>query len=198
MRRVIVLEFVTLDGVIQAPGGPQEDTDGGFTHGGWVVPYADERFGAIMQEQMTRTRALLLGRRTYEIFASYWPAHESGWPGINSATKYVVSDRQTESLWDNTVFITGDVPEGIRRLKQQEGPDLQVYGSSRLLQTLFTQDLVDELWLKTFPITLGMGKRLFGEGTLPAAFRLTHSEQTPSGVIFASYERAGKVVTGAF
>lgn len=198
MRRVIVLEFVTLDGVIQAPGGPQEDTDGGFTHGGWVVPYADERFGAIMQEQMTRTRALLLGRRTYEIFASYWPAHESGWPGINSATKYVVSDRQTESLWDNTVFITGDVPEGIRRLKQQEGPDLQVYGSSRLLQTLFKQDLVDELWLKTFPITLGMGKRLFGEGTLPAAFRLTHSEQTPSGVIFASYERAGKVVTGAF
>lgn len=198
MRKVIVLEFVTLDGVIQAPGGPQEDTDGGFNYGGWIVPYSDERLGAIMHEQMTKTRALLLGRKTYEIFASYWPAHESAWPGINSATKYVVSDTHTESLWDNTVFIKDNVPEEIRRLKQQDGPDLQVYGSSRLLQTLFKQDLVDELWLKIFPITLGTGKRLFGEGTIPAAFKLTHSEPTPSGVIFASYERAGEVKTGSF
>ena len=198
MRKVIVLEFVTLDGVMQAPGGPQEDTDGSFNYGGWVVPHGDERLGAIMHEQMTRTRALLLGRKTYEIFASYWPAHESEWPGINSATKYVVSDARTESLWDNTVFIKDNVVEEIRRLKQSEGPDLQVYGSSLLLQTLFKQDLVDELWLKIFPITLGTGKRLFGEGIIPAAFKLTHSETTPSGVIVASYERAGEVKTGSF
>ena len=196
MRKVIVLSFITLDGVMQAPGGPQEDTDGSFNYGGWVAPHFDERGGAIMHEQMTRTRALLLGRKTYEIFASYWPAHESEWPGINSGTKYVVSDTRTESLWDNTVFIKDNVVEEIRRLKQQDGPDLQVYGSSRLLQTLFKQDLVDELWLKIFPITLGTGKRLFGEGTIPAAFKLTHSEPTPSGVIVASYERAGGVKTG--
>jgi dihydrofolate reductase len=198
MRKVLVLLFVTLDGVIQAPGGPQEDTDGGFSFGGWVVPYADERFGAIMQEQMAKTRALLLGKRTYEIFAAYWPTHESDWPGINAATKYVVSDVRIESLWENTIFINDNVVEEIRRLKQQDGPDLQVYGSSRLLQTLLKQDLVDELWLKIFPITLGTGKRLFGEGTIPAAFRLTHSETTPRGVIFASYERAGEVKTGSF
>jgi dihydrofolate reductase len=198
MRKVVVLEFVTLDGVIQAPGGPQEDTDGGFTYGGWVVPYSDERLGALMHEQMTRTRALLLGRRTYEIFASYWPTHESDWPGINAATKYVVTDARTESLWNNTVFIKNIVVEEIRRLKQSDGPDLQVYGSSQLLQTLFKQDLVDELLLKIFPITLGTGKRLFGEGAIPAAFNLTHSETTPRGVIAASYERAGEVKTGSF
>jgi dihydrofolate reductase len=197
MRRIIVLEFVTLDGVMQAPGGPQEDTDGGFKYGGWVAPYFEERGGAIMHEQMTIPRDLLLGRKTYEIFASYWPAHESGWPGINSATKYVVSDARTDSLWDNTVFIKNNVVEEIRRLKQQDGPDLHVYGSSQLLQTLFKHDLVDDLWLKVFPITLGTGKRLFGEGTIPAAFKLMHSEATPSGVIIASYERAGDVKTGS-
>lgn len=198
MRKIIILEFVSLDGVIQAPGGPQEDTEGSFKYGGWVVPYADERFGAIMQEQMSRTRALLLGRKTYEIFASYWPTHESDWPGINSATKYVVSNSLTDSLWDNTVFIKDNLVEEIQRLKQQEGPDLQVYGSSRLLQTLFKADLVDELWLKIFPITLGTGKRLFGEGTIPAAFKLAHSESTPNGVIVASFERSGEVKTGSF
>lgn len=198
MRKIIVVMFVTLDGVMQAPGGPQEDTDGGFKYGGWVVPYADERFGAIMHEQMTPARNLLLGRRTYEIFASYWPTHESDWPGINSVTKYVVSDARTDSLWDNTVFIKGNVVEEVRKLKKQRGPDLQVYGSSLLLQTLFKHDVVDELWLKIFPITLGAGKRLFGEGTIPAAFRLTHSEATPKGVIVASYERAGDVTTGSF
>jgi len=198
MRKIIVVEFVTLDGVMQAPGGPQEDTDGGFNYGGWVVPHFDERGGAIMHEQMTRTRALLLGRKTYEIFASYWPTHESDWPGINSATKYVVSDARTESLWDNTVIIKDNVVEEIRRLKQSDGPDLQVYGSSQLLQTLFKQDLADELLLKIFPITLGTGKRLFGEGAIPAAFKLTHSETTPRGVIVARYERAGEVKTGSF
>jgi dihydrofolate reductase len=198
MRKVIVVSFLTLDGVMQAPGAPQEDTDGSFKYGGWVVPYFDERGGAIMHEQMTKPLDLLLGRRTYEIFASYWPAHESDWPGINSAKKYVVSDSRTESLWDNTVFIKNNVAEEIRRLKQQDGPDLQVYGSSQLLQTLFKHDLVDDLWLKFFPITLGTGKRLFGEGTVPAAFKLTYSEATPSGVIFAGYERAGDVKTGSF
>lgn len=198
MRKIIVLTFVTLDGVIQAPGGPQEDTDGNFKYGGWIVPHFDERGGAIMHEQMTRTHALLLGRKTYEIFASYWPTHESAWPGINSATKYVVSHTRTDSLWDNTVFIKDNVVKEIRGLKQQDGPDLHVYGSSQLLQTLFKHDLVDELWLKIFPITLGTGKRLFGEGTIPAAFRLTHAEPTPSGVIVANYERAGEVKTGSF
>lgn len=198
MRKIIVLEFVSLDGVIQAPGGPQEDTDGNFKYGGWIVPYFDERSGDIMQEQMSRTRALLLGRKTYEIFAYYWPTHESAWPGINSATKYVVSDTLTASLWDNTVIIKDNVVEEIRSLKQQDGPDLQVYGSSRLLQTLLKHDLADELLLKIFPVTLGTGKRLFGEGTLPAAFTLTHSEATPRGVIIANYERAGEVQTGSF
>src|SRR5919199_3025255 len=190
MRKVIVLTFVTLDGVMQAPGGPEEDTDGSFKYGGWVVPHFDERLGAIMNAQMTPTRDLLLGRKTYEIFASYWPTHESEWPGINAASKYVVSTTRTDSLWDNTVFIKDNVVEEIRRLKQQDGADLQVHGSSQLLQTLFKHDLVDELWLKIFPITLGAGKRLFGEGIIPAAFKLTHSEPTPSGVIVANYERA--------
>jgi dihydrofolate reductase len=196
MRKIIVLTFVSLDGVMQAPGGPQEDTDGGFKHGGWVFPYFDERAGAIMGEQMASTRALLLGRRTYDIFASYWPAHESDWPGINAATKYVVSSTRPDRPWDNTVVIK---VEEIRSLKQQDGPDLQVHGSSQLLQTLFQHDLVDKLWLKIFPLTLGTGKRLFREGSaIPAAFKLTHSEQTPKGVIFASYERAGDVKTGSF
>ncbi len=149
-----------------------------------------------MNEQMTPARDLLLGSRTYDIFASYWPAHESEWPGINSVTKYVVSGRLAPSLWDNTVYIKDNVVDEIRRLKRQNGSDLQVYGSSQLLQTLFNHDLADELWLKIFPITLGTGKRLFGEGTIPAAFKLVHAEATPSGVIFASYERAGDVQTG--
>jgi dihydrofolate reductase len=198
MRKVIAVEFVTLDGVIQAPGGPQEDTDGGFKHGGWVVPHFDERLGAIMHEQMTTPLALLLGRRTYEIFAAYWPAHESDWPGINAAMKYVVSDAHAESLWANTSFIKDNVVDGIRSMKGEDGPDLQVYGSSLLLQTLFRHDLVDELWLKVFPIALGSGKRLFGEGTIALAFELARSEATPKGVIVASYRRAGEVRTGSF
>jgi dihydrofolate reductase len=198
MRKIIVLTFVTLDGVMQAPGGPQEDTDGSFEYGGWVVSHFDERLGAIMDEQMTKPRDLLLGRKTYEIFASYWPAHESEWPGINAATKYVVSNTLTEPLWDNTVFIKGNAVGEIQRLKQQDGPDLQVHGSSQLLQMLFKHDLVDELWLKIFPLTLGTGKRLFGAGAIPAAFQLAHAEPTPGGVIVASYERAGDVKTGSF
>ena len=195
MRRIIVLTFMTLDGVMQAPGGAQEDTDGGFEYGGWLMPHFDERLGALMNEQLTPPRDLLLGRRTYEIFASYWPAHESEWPGVNAATKYVVSSTHPESLWENTVFLNDHVVESLRELKQQEGPNLHVHGSSQLLQTLFEHDLVDTLWLKIFPVMLGAGKRLFGEGTVPAAFKLTHSEATPSGVIVASYARAGDVKT---
>lgn len=198
MRKLIVLEFVTLDGVIQAPGAPQEDTDGGFEYGGWTVPYFDEQIGAVMNEQMSMPFDLLLGRKTYEIFAAYWPTHESNWPGINSVTKYVVSHTLAEALWDNTVIIKNSVVEKIRRLKKEDGPDLQVYGSSNLLQTLLKHDLVDELWLKIFPVVLGSGKRLFGDGTAPAAFRLTHSESTPNGIIVASYARAGEVKTGSF
>lgn len=197
MRKIIVLTFVSLDGVMQAPGAPQEDTDSGFKYGGWLVPHFDERLGAIMNEQMTMPLNLLLGRRTYEIFASYWPEHESEWPGINSATKYVVSDTHNDPIWDTTIFIKGNVAEEVRRLKQQDGPDLQVHGSSQLLQTLFRHDLVDELWLKIFPLTLGTGKRLFGDGTIPAVFQLTHSESTPNGVIVARYQRAGEVETGS-
>jgi dihydrofolate reductase len=196
MRNIIAVMFVTLDGVIQAPGGPDEDTEGGFNHGGWVAAYFDEHLGTVMHKQMTPPGDLLLGRKTYEIFASYWPEHENDWPGINAMTKYVVSHTLTNLLWDNTVLINDSVVEKIRGLKQQNGPDLQVYGSSNLLQTLFRYDLVDRLWLKIFPITLGKGKRLFGEGTQPAAFRLTHSEATPRGVIAAWYERSGEVKTG--
>ena len=197
MRKIIVLAFMTLDGVMQAPGGPQEDTDGGFEHGGWLVPHFDERLGAIMHEQLTMPRDLLLGRRTYEIFATYWPAHEDEWPGINSATKYVVSRTCADPVWEHTVFLRGDVVSELRRLKQQDGLDLQVHGSGQLVQTLLTHGLVDKLWLKIFPIVLGKGKRLFGAGTVPAAFKLTQSEATPSGVIVVSYERSGDVKAGS-
>lgn len=198
MPKLIVLTFVTLDGVMQAPGAPEEDTDGGFSHGGWVVPYFDERLGARMHEQMTRPLALLLGRRTYEIFASYWPTHENDWPGINDATKYVATTTLTESLWANTVFLPRDVADAVRRLKREDGPDIQVHGSSQLLQTLFEQDLVDELWLKVFPVALGNGKRLFGAGVVPAAFELRGSEALPSGVLVVDYQRKGEVTTGTF
>ncbi len=198
MRKLIVLTFITLDGVMQAPGGPEEDTDGGFKYGGWTVPYFDEFSNKVMAEQMKQPFSLLLGRRTFEIFASYWPQHDSDWPGINEATKFVVSNTLTKHDWKNSIFIKDDVVEEIRKLKMQDGPDLQVYGSSKLIQTLLQHDLVDELWLKTFPVTLGSGKRLFAEGTIPAAFKLTDNRVSPSGVVFANYKRAGEVKTGSF
>jgi dihydrofolate reductase len=196
VRNIIALAFITLDGVMQAPGGPQEDTDGGFKQGGWVVPYFDERLGQIMAEQLRQPFALLLGRRTFEIFASYWPRHEDEWPGVNAATKYVVSHKPRELSWQHSVLITGNVADELRKLKVQDGPNMQVHGSTQLLQTLLKHDLVDELWLKIRPVTLGSGKRLFGEGTMPAAFALTESEMTPSGVIVARYTHAGEVRTG--
>jgi dihydrofolate reductase len=198
MRKVIVLAFITLDGVMQAPGAPEEDTEGGFKYGGWTVPFFEDRLGGIMDEPMSSTRAVLLGRKTYDLFAAYWPHHGSIWPGINPAAKYVVSRTLTEAKWENTVIIKDNVAEEIRKLKQQSGPDLQVWGSAGLIQTLLRHDLVDELMLKIFPVTLGQGKRLFGEGTMPAAFRLTHSQATPGGVIAANYARAGEVKTGSF
>jgi dihydrofolate reductase len=198
MRKLIVLSFVTLDGVMQGPGGPQEDTSGNFTLGGWTVPYFDDFAGKIMAEQMARPADLLLGRKTFEIFASYWPQHEEEWPGINSKTKYVASNTLTSSDWQNSVFLSGNVAEKVGKLKQQPGPDLQVHGSSKLIQTLLRADLVEELWLKLFPITLGTGKRLFDSGTIPAAFTLTDSKTTPLGVIIASFKRAGEVKAGSF
>lgn len=193
MRKIIVLSFVTLDGVMQAPGGPEEDTSGGFEYGGWIVPYFDEAAGEIMGKQM-KPADLLLGRKTFEIFAGYWPQHAEGWPGINDVTKYVMSTTMTESDWQNTVFL--QTLDDIKKLKNSEGSDIQVHGSSQLIQLLLKNDLVDELWLKTFPLTLGSGKKLFADGAIPAAFELTESTITPSGVIFANYKRAGEVKTG--
>ncbi|HZZ98787.1 MAG TPA: dihydrofolate reductase family protein [Candidatus Saccharimonadia bacterium] len=197
MRKIIVLEFLTLDGVLQAPGGPKEDTSGGFKYGGWTAPYFDDFAGKVMARQMKQPFSLLLGRKTFGIFASYWPEHADGWPGINEVQKYVVSKSLKKSSWKNSVFINTNVVEKLKKLKNQKGPDLQVYGSGNLVQTLLKNDLVDELWLKIFPITLGKGKRLFDKGTIPAAFKLTESKTSPSGVIFASLKRAGKIKTGS-
>lgn len=196
MRKIILQEFITLDGVMQAPGGPEEDTSNGFKYGGWTAPYfheADKEAGALMQKWM-KSADLLLGRKTFEIFAAYWPTHADMWPGINEVTKYVMSTTMDNAAWQNTVFIRS--VEDIINLKAGEGTDIQVIGSATLAQTLFAHDLVDELRLMTFPITLGTGKRLFGEGTIPAAFTLTESLVSSNGVIFASYERAGEVTTG--
>ena len=198
MRKIIVLSFISLDGVMQAPGGPQEDTSGGFKYGGWTFPYFDEFAGKIMGEQMKQPFDLLLGRKTYEIFASYWPEHADGWPGVNETTKYVASNTLTNPQWNNSVVLSGDVVVQLKKLKTEDGPDLQVHGSGNFIQTLLKNDLVDELWLKIFPITLGGGKKLFAEGTIPAAFTLTDSKVSPSGVIFANYKHAGEVVTGSF
>jgi len=198
VRKIIVLSFISLDGVMQAPGGPEEDTTGGFEYGGWSVPYFDEALGNVMAEQMTGPFALLLGRKTFEIFASYWPQHAEDWPGINEATKYVVSNTLREHSWSNSAFINGDVVEEIKKLKQGDGPPLQVHGSGNLIQTLLKHDLVDELWCKVFPITLGQGKRLFESGASPAAFTLEETTTSPSGVIVANYKRAGEVKTGSF
>lgn len=198
MRKIIVLTFVTLDGVMQAPGGPEEDPASGFTFGGWTAPYFDDFVGKIMSEQMSKPLDLLLGRKTFEIFATYWPHHEDEWPGINTVTKYVVSNTLTTHEWSNSVFLRGDGADEIKKLKQQDGPDLQVHGSSNLIQTLLKHDLIDEFWLKIFPVTLGTGKRLFDQGTLPAAYTLVESQSSPSGVIIATFKRAGEVKTGSF
>lgn len=183
---------------MQAPGGPTEDTSGDFTFGGWTVPYFDEALGQVMGEQMGGPFDLLLGRKTFEVFASYWPDHSEEGAGINNATKYVVSNTLTFSPWNKSVFISGKIPEEIQTLKLDDGPDLQVHGSGELIQTLMKNDLVDEFWLKIFPVTLGTGKRLFGQGTIPASYTLIDSKTSPSGVIIATLKRAGDVQTGSF
>ena len=198
MRKLNVLTFITLDGVMQAPGGPEEDTLGGFKYGGWTVPYFDDFLGEVMGEQMGQPFDLLLGRKTYDIFAAYWPHHDDEGAALNKATKYVVSHEERELGWGPSHLISGDVPAEIQKLKSQDGAMLQVHGSSGLIQTLLKNDLIDELWLKIFPVTLGAGKRLFGDGALPAAFTLEESKTTPKGVIVASFKRAGEVKTGSF
>ncbi|QBD80651.1 dihydrofolate reductase [Ktedonosporobacter rubrisoli] len=198
MRKITVLTFVTLDGVMQGPGGPTEDPSGNFTLGGWNVPYFDAFLGNVMGEQMSQPFDLLLGRKTFELFASYWAQREEEGAGINNATKHVVSNTLTTHPWKKTVFIKGNVVDEIKQLKQQDGSDIQVHGSSQLIQTLLKHDLVDELWLKLFPVTLGTGKRLFETGTPPASYTLVEAKSSPNGVIIASYKRAGELQTGSF
>ena len=197
MRKVIVIEFVSLDGVIQAPGDPGEDTSDGFAYGGWIAPYADDVSGTIIRRQMDMPFDLLVGRKTFNIWAAYWPHHADGWPGVNAATKYVASTTMTAHEWQPTVFFGGDIAAYVSTLKQQPGPDLHVFGSGNLVQTLLKHDLVDAFWLRIFPLTLGSGKRLFAEGTIPAAFKVTESTVSPSGIILVNYERAGAITTGA-
>ena len=183
---------------MQGPGGPTEDTSSNFTLGGWTVPYFDEFLGNVMAEQMGQPFDLLLGRKTFEIFASYWPHHEEEGPEINRATKYVASNTLTSHEWGKSVFLNGNVVDEIKKLKEQEGPDLQVHGSSNLIQTLLEHDLVDEFWLKIFPVTLGIGKRLFDNGTIASAYTLVDSKTSHRGVIVATLKRAREVRTGSF
>ena len=194
MRKIIVLSMITLDGVMQAPGGSKEDKSEGFKYGGWTAPYGDEVGGKVVQKELKQPADYLLGRKTFEIWASFWPKHADIWPGINDGTKYVMSKTMKKSDWKNTVFIESLVD--IEKLKNSEGSDIQVWGSSKLIQLLLENDLVDELWLKIYPLTLGEGKKLFDNGTIPAAFTLTESLATPTGVIIANYKRAGEVKTG--
>lgn len=199
MRKIVVLTFITLDGVMQAPGGPEEDKTSNFTYGGWQAPYGDEQFMKVMTKQLSVPFDLLLGRVTYDIFASYWPNHpeiEMVATPFNSCTKYVVSHKDIDLPWKNSRLITGDVVAALKDLKAGDGPMLQVHGSGNLVQTLLKHDLVDELWLKTYPLTLGSGKKLFEDGTIPAAFKLMESSVSSDGVIFANYKRAGEVKTG--
>lgn len=198
MRKIILLEFISLDGVIQAPGGPDEDTSGGFKYGGWTVPFFDDFAGKIMNKQMSVPFSLLLGRKTFDIFASYWPNHTEGWPGINEAIKYVVSTTLSTPRWENSIIIDKDIITKLKKIKNEKGPDMQVFGSSELAHTLLENDLVDEMWLKIFPIILGKGKRLFDKNAIPTSFELIESKVSPKGVIFANYKRKGKVQTGSF
>lgn len=193
MRKITVLSMITLDGVMQAPGGPDEDTSGGFKYGGWVAPFEDEASGKIMQRLM-QPSDLLLGRRTFQIWENYWPHHTDYWPSINDVTKYVATTGVSETDWPNTRFLSSI--DDIRKLKGTPGSDLQVWGSGALIQDLLRNDLVDELWLIFYPLTLGQGKKLFADGTIPANFKLAESATTPSGLIFGHFLRAGEVRTG--
>lgn len=196
MRNVIVISHLSLDGVIQAMGGPDEDPSGGFAYGGWIAPYADDVVGSVVRREMAMPFDLLIGRKTFDIWAPYWPQHADIWPGVNTATKYIASNTMASAEWQPSVFLGGDIVEKVLALKQQPGPVLHVYGSGNLLQTLIKHDLVDAFWLKIYPLTLGSGKRLFAEGTIPAAFKVTESQVSTKGVIMVNYKRAGAVTTG--
>lgn len=201
MRKLVAMTFITLDGVMQAPGEPEEDPTGGFKYGGWVAGYFDDYASRVLGEQIAKPFDLLLGRRTYEIFSAHWPYVKGDdlFAGkFNSARKYVASRTLKNLDWNNSTLLEGDAAREIKKLKERDGPELQVYGSGNLMQTLLRHDLVDEFRLKIFPITLGMGKRLFGDGTIPAGLRLLRSEVSPTGVIIATYERAGDIRTGSF
>jgi len=198
MRKIVVLSMITLDGVMQAPGGPKEDKSGGFKHGGWVAPYSDEEYSKVVQEEL-KPADYLLGRKTFEIWADYWPKHGDFWPAINEGIKYVFSKKMKKSDplitgWKNSALISKVAD--IKKLKASDGPDLHVWGSSELVPLLLKNDLVDLLRLKIHPLTLGKGKKLFGKGTIPTSFKLTENTITPGGVIIAVYERVGKVETG--
>jgi dihydrofolate reductase len=197
MRKIVVFTMISLDGVMQAPGGPQEDTSGGFKYGGWTAPYGDESFVKIINKELSVPFDMLLGRKTYEIFAPYWSKQTGSIADpFNKAKKYVVSDKGIDLTWKESILLHDDVVATLKALKKEEGPMLQVWGSSVLVQTLLGNDLVDELRLRIYPVTLGSGKRLFREGTIPAAFELIDSQALPSGVILANYKRAGEIKTG--
>jgi Dihydrofolate reductase len=193
MRKITACEFMTLDGVIQ-----NEENDGdGFRHGGWFFPFADEVTGAVVQERLAKPVDLLLGRKTFDGWETYWPTHSNFWPNVNTATKYVASNTRTSSDWQPSVFLGGDLVEEVRELKQTDGPDIHVFGSADMLQTLFKADLVDVLELMIIPVTLGTGKRLFQDGAIPASFTVTSGQVAPKGIICVTYERNGDVRTGA-
>jgi dihydrofolate reductase len=200
MRRLIVSTFLTLDGVMQAPGGPEEDPSGSFAYGGWSVNYWDEMMGQVMGDFMSTPFDLVLGRKTYDIFAAYWPnaPEEAGAKPLNHATKYVVSRSRPSLEWSRSVLIEGDATEGITALKKEDGPELQVHGSGNLIQTLMRHNLVDQYRLWVFPLVIGSGKRLFSEGTIPSALKLVDSKVSTTGVVMGTYEPAGEIVTGSF
>ena len=200
MRRLIVSTFLTLDGVMQAPGGPGEDDSGGFTHGGWSVNYWDEKMGEVMDQAMSPPFDLVLGRKTYDIFAAHWPhaPEEAGGKPLNDATKYVASRGRPTLAWQNSVLIEGDVAEGVAALKQGHGPELQVHGSGNLVQTLLRHNLVDEFRLWVFPVVIGSGKRLFSDGAVPAGLKLVDTKVSTTEVLMGTYEPAGELVTGTF
>ncbi|MDX8520353.1 dihydrofolate reductase family protein [Mesorhizobium dulcispinae] len=199
MRKIIAATFVSLDGVMQAPGGPEEDPVGGFKFGGWTFHYFDEIAGAAMDELFSKPFALLLGRRTYDIFAAYWPYQKDPIAdAFNPATKYVATHRPESLTWQNTQSLGPDIVARLRQLKQEDGPDLLIQGSGNLIQTLLANGLIDEIRLMIFPLLLGKGKRLFGHDAMPAAFKLIKSQTTSTGVIMATYERGGEIKTGSF
>jgi len=200
MRKLIVTTFLTLDGVMQAPGGPGEDEDQGFRHGGWSVPCWDDEIGAFMDETMGKPFDLVLGRKTYDIFAAFWPTapDEAGGKPLNDATKYVASRGRPDLTWRNSVLLEGDAADAVAALKQEDGPELQVHGSADLLQTLLRHNLVDRFRLMTFPVLVGSGKRLFADGTAPASLAVVDTKVNTKGVVMSTYEPAGELVTGTF